>query len=105
MFSKLKWLFVKDNSRQMFDDIVKAIVHMYSPVKIYVYGSYAQRTQNKESDVDICVLMPEGSRIARYDRLLDKSLSCVVGKKVHCVYCTEINGWCDTEIYPKFELK
>lgn len=89
----------------MFDKIIKHIVDAHKPTKIYVYGSYAFGFETKTSDIDICVLKNDVSAVKRYDWPLDKKISMDVEKEVNTVYCTEMNGWCQTEIYPKYELK
>lgn len=66
---------------------------------IYVYGSYARGKETATSDIDICIYM--SGDVMRYDFDLNDQISDTVGKQVHCVFCTELNEWCEKEIYNK----
>jgi predicted nucleotidyltransferase len=80
--------------------IAQSIINAYpNALAIYLYGSYAQGTHTADSDVDICVLMPIGEVVNRYNFVLNNSISKLVGKEVHCVFCTKQNGWCKKLIW------
>ena len=38
---------------------IKILVELYNPLKIYVFGSYAQGKQDSSSDVDLMIIVPE----------------------------------------------
>lgn len=38
---------------------VKILIKLYNPLKIYVFGSYAQGKQDHGSDVDLMIILPE----------------------------------------------
>jgi predicted nucleotidyltransferase len=38
---------------------IQILVKLYNPLKIYVFGSYAQNKQNHGSDVDFMIVIPE----------------------------------------------
>ena len=41
------------------DAIVKKINQILPEAKVYLFGSYAAGTQREDSDIDICVVVPE----------------------------------------------
>jgi predicted nucleotidyltransferase len=41
------------------DQAVKILIKLYNPLKIYVFGSYAQGKQDHGSDVDLMIILPE----------------------------------------------
>lgn len=89
----------------MFNTIINIIKFHYPTLKaIYVYGSYAKGLETNESDIDICVLMPEGV-VYRYDEALNREISATINKEVHVVFCTEMNQWCLKEIYNSDQQK
>lgn len=67
-------------------------------VAVYLYGSYAKGCATPSSDVDVCVLMPADSHIARHDYVLNAVLSQHLQLDVHVVFCTKHNGWCVQQI-------
>lgn len=67
---------------------------------IYLYGSRAKGTHHENSDYDICVLMPTSNDLRRYDLDLNDELELKLEKEIHVVFCSEINEWCHTLIYP-----
>lgn len=83
----------------MWRKIIDIILVHYAVDKIFVYGSYARGTQTDESDIDICIQMPEETKVNRHDFALNKVLTDAIGKEVHCVFCTMDNGWCEKLIY------
>ena len=41
------------------DAIVNKIRHLLPEAKVYLFGSYATGTQKEDSDIDLCVVVPE----------------------------------------------
>ena len=41
------------------DAIVHKINHLLPEAKVYLFGSYATGTQREDSDIDLCVVVPE----------------------------------------------
>ena len=37
----------------------RAIQPMYADAKVYLYGSYSKGTANKDSDIDVAVVVPQ----------------------------------------------
>lgn len=83
----------------MFSKLIEGILNHYKPKEIFLYGSYATGKQTEHSDIDLCILMPEDWQGKRYDFNLNKILTALIGKEVHCVFCTRLNGWCVKSIY------
>lgn len=90
---------------KVFNTIINIIRFHYPKLEaIYVYGSYAKGLQTDSSDVDICILMPQGE-INRFDEALNRELTATIRKEVHCVFCTQHNEWCLKEIYNSEQQK
>ena len=86
----------------MFETIINTILTYYPDlVGVYLYGSYARGTETEESDIDICILMPEDKDVSRYDFILNRKLTVKTGKQVGVVFCTVINHWCEKLIHHK----
>jgi uncharacterized protein len=43
-------------------EIVRRIVEAQHPIKIILFGSYARGTAGPESDVDLLIVMPDGTK-------------------------------------------
>ncbi|HEY6083394.1 MAG TPA: nucleotidyltransferase domain-containing protein, partial [Chitinophagaceae bacterium] len=43
-------------------EIIQTIVNGYNPEKVYLFGSYANGTARKDSDLDICVIKETNER-------------------------------------------
>jgi predicted nucleotidyltransferase len=43
--------------REEISEIVKRLVPVYDPISIYLFGSYAWGTPDKDSDYDLCVVI------------------------------------------------
>ena len=82
-----------------FKNITEIILRSYPDASIYVYGSYARGTQTEESDIDICILLPDGTNVHRFNRPLNITLSNAIKKHVSCVFCTRKNAWCELLIH------
>ena len=81
--------------------IIDTILKAYPKLeRIYLYGSYARDEQTDESDIDVQVMMPQGSFVRRYDLALNSKLTELTGKEVHIVFATRANQWCEKLIYP-----
>jgi len=59
-------------------EISDAIAAEFQPEQIYLFGSFAKGTQTKDSDYDLCVIMPNDSEnpidleVKIYDTLFNK---------------------------------
>jgi len=51
------------------EDIKNRLVGVYHPLKIYLFGSYAWGTPNKDSDFDIAIVIKESTEKS-YKRIL-----------------------------------
>jgi predicted nucleotidyltransferase len=63
-------------NRELLDEIVRRLVAEFQPEKIYLFGSHAWGTPTEDSDVDLCVVVPESGerpvqRAIRAQRCLD----------------------------------
>jgi predicted nucleotidyltransferase len=54
-------------------DYACQIAKLFHPAKIVLFGSYAYGKPNKDSDVDILVVMPAGDEINQAVRILEKT--------------------------------
>ncbi len=43
-------------TKNQIDDILNKIIKNYDPEKIYIFGSYATKTANENSDLDILII-------------------------------------------------
>lgn len=93
----------------MNETIINIILSKYPDAEaIYLYGSYARGTETEQSDIDVCIEMPNGVEIRMHDFALNEVLTDAVGKEVHAVFCVNQNTgfkneWCELLIY-KSEL-
>jgi len=55
--------------------IVRNIVDSVHPIKIILFGSTSRGNENKESDYDILVIMPEGTHRRNTSKLLYKKIA------------------------------
>jgi len=56
------------------ESLVQKIVEAVHPLKIILFGSYAQDKANPESDIDVLVVMPEGAHCRRTAQLLYRQI-------------------------------
>jgi predicted nucleotidyltransferase len=56
------------------ESLVQNIVEAVHPLKIILFGSYAQDTANPESDIDVLVVMPEGVHCRRTAQFLYRQI-------------------------------
>jgi len=87
-------------SREEIDQICTIVRARYEVDSIYLYGSHAKGTATAESDVDILVMTPHGTRPNRFDMNLNRDLSEAIGKKCNAVFATIPNEWMHTKIFP-----
>ena len=62
-----------DKNKEMFDRLVKGLRDIYGDklVSILLYGSFARKTNTKESDIDIAVLLNGKETKEMHDRMVD----------------------------------
>ena len=65
-----------DKNKEMFDRLVKGLRDIYGDklVSILLYGSFARKTNTKESDIDIAVLLNGKETKEMHDRMVDLDL-------------------------------
>ncbi|MGD8787393.1 MAG: nucleotidyltransferase domain-containing protein [Phycisphaerales bacterium] len=56
------------------ESLVQSIVEVVHPLKIILFGSYARGKTNPESDIDVLVVMPEGTHCRRTAQLLYRQI-------------------------------
>jgi uncharacterized protein len=54
-------------TKEVIDEITRRLVVELNPEEIILFGSYAWGTPNKYSDIDLCVIVPDG--IPGFDRI------------------------------------
>ncbi|MDT8300018.1 MAG: nucleotidyltransferase domain-containing protein [Sedimentisphaerales bacterium] len=59
---------------KVIESLVQKIVEAVHPLKIILFGSYAQDKPNPESDIDVLVVMPEGVHCRRTSQLLYRQI-------------------------------
>jgi predicted nucleotidyltransferase len=59
---------------KVIESLVQKIVEAIHPLKIILFGSYAQDKANPESDIDVLVVMPEGVHCRRTAQLLYRQI-------------------------------
>ncbi len=59
---------------KVIESLVQKIVEAVHPLKIILFGSYAQDKANPESDIDVLVVMPEGVHCRRTAQLLYRQI-------------------------------
>jgi predicted nucleotidyltransferase len=59
---------------KVIESLVRKIVEAIHPLKIILFGSYAQDKANPESDIDVLVVMPEGVHCRRTAQLLYRQI-------------------------------
>jgi predicted nucleotidyltransferase len=90
--------------------ITDIIVGKYPNVEsIWLYGSRASEVKRygfvpkqppkENSDYDICVKMPDGCKVMRYDEALNDILHKAVGNEVHVIFSTKRNGWMEQQLW------
>ncbi|MEW6238761.1 MAG: nucleotidyltransferase domain-containing protein [Candidatus Omnitrophota bacterium] len=56
--------------QEVIDKLVQTVVNAVNPLKIILFGSAAKDDRNNDSDVDILVVMPDGTHRRRTDQEL-----------------------------------
>ena len=56
-------------NEDLLNEITQRLVKQFQPLKIFLFGSYAWGTPQKDSDIDLMVIVPE-SRLSDYERSL-----------------------------------
>ncbi len=59
---------------KVIESLVQKIVEAVHPLKIILFGSYAQDKPNPESDIDVLIVMPEGVHCRRTAQLLYRQI-------------------------------
>ena len=60
--------------RQAIDELVRRIVDLVHPLRIILFGSHARGDAGPDSDVDLLVVVPEGTKRARVEALLYREI-------------------------------
>lgn len=69
-------------------DICKVIDDTVRPERIYLFGSYAYGTPNKESDFDLCVVMPDDAgRMVEVIVDINTALTAIQKRPVDIIAC------------------
>jgi predicted nucleotidyltransferase len=63
------------HSPQLIDDLVKRIVDAAHPLRIILFGSAARGTLGPDSDLDVMVVMPNGTHRAKMVRQLYRQIA------------------------------
>lgn len=61
--------------KEQLEELVRQIVEAVHPLKIIVFGSAARGEMGPDSDVDLLVVMPEGTHRGRTARFLYRTVS------------------------------
>ena len=62
------------SNSKVVESLVQKIVEAVHPLKIILFGSYAQDKANPDSDIDVLVVMPEGVQCRRTAQLLYRQI-------------------------------
>lgn len=62
------------SNSKVVESLVQKIVEAVHPLKIILFGSYAQDKANPDSDIDVLVVMPEGVHCRRTAQLLYRQI-------------------------------
>ena len=85
---------MRELSKSLFDETVQPLVHALQPEQVHLFGSHASGNPDRDSDLDLLVVVPEtdASRreLARRGREPGGT-----GVPVHLVVCTtaEMDKW------------
>jgi predicted nucleotidyltransferase len=63
-----------DNYSQALNNLVQRIVQEIAPLRIILFGSGARNNINDNSDIDLLVVMPEGTHRRKTAQLLYKNI-------------------------------
>jgi len=63
-----------DNYSQALNNLVQRIVQEIAPLSIVLFGSGSRNTTNDDSDIDLLVVMPEGTHRRKTAQLLYKNI-------------------------------
>ena len=64
-----------EQTSQLIDDLVKRIVAASHPLRIILFGSAARGTLGPDSDLDVMVVMPNGTQRAQTVRYLYRQIA------------------------------
>jgi predicted nucleotidyltransferase len=87
---------IKENNKDIINEIARRIVDTVKPQKIILFGSHAYGNPDKNSDIDILVIMK--SKLPRYKRSVPiyKALAGILIPKDIIVYTPEeVKEWSD----------
>ena len=73
--AEYRWEYGKPVPRPVIHDYVREIADRFHPDKIILFGSYAYGKPDKDSDVDILVVMAAHDEINQAVRILEKTTS------------------------------
>ncbi len=62
------------NYSQILSSLLKRIVEEINPLRVILFGSVARNTMGEESDIDLLVVMPEGTHRRHTAQLLYKNI-------------------------------
>ena len=62
------------NYSQALSSLVKRIVEEIKPLRVILFGSVARNTMSEESDIDLLVVMPEGTHRRHTAQLIYKNI-------------------------------
>jgi predicted nucleotidyltransferase len=65
---------MKTLDSQLLDDIVHRITHNVRPLRIILFGSGARGEMGRNSDLDLLIIMPEGTHRRQTSRKVFKAL-------------------------------
>src|SRR5216684_2991936 len=73
--AEYRWEYGKLIPRAVIREYARQIAEQFHPEKIILFGSYAYGKPDKDSDVDILVVMPAADEINQAVRILEKTNS------------------------------
>ena len=62
------------NYSQVLSSLLKRIVEEINPLRVVLFGSVARNTMSEESDIDLLVVMPEGTHRRHTAQLIYKNI-------------------------------
>ncbi len=62
------------NYSQVLSSLLKRIVEEIKPLRVILFGSVARNTMSEESDIDLLVVMPEGTHRRHTAQLIYKNI-------------------------------
>ena len=68
--------YLEQSLEELLNEIAVSITTQYPDSQVILFGSYARGDFNKDSDFDICVLVPQITTKSRFDMMAD--IGCTV---------------------------